>query len=744
MDVMQLGHNLLVLAGILSVGILAFSSIGLIRRSGRFVEMARVGFYLLFVVIAATTGCLVYGFTAGVYNVQSVYNHSEQFLPLSFKVACLWAGLDGSLLFWTFLLCGLSAIAAYQHRPAAASAAGRRLEPYVYLILAAIALFFVLVTWSENPFKSIPIDQRLRLAHMHGVPLDEHGNLLDGVGLNQQLVNYWFVIHPPTLYLGFVAWTIPFAFGLAGVLANDLGSHWVRTVRRWSMVSWIFLTSGIVLGGLWAYRQLGWGGYWAWDPVENASLLPWLTGTAFVHSLLVMERRDLLKGWTVFLLCLTFFLTIVATWMTRSAVVSSIHAFAGGAIGTWFQIFLFVIAGGTAFVLAWRSRTLRGTDRIDAILSRESVFFLNNLVLVIIAAVVFGLSFLPKISHDWFASMRTDQDGAAYNTIATPFFVVLLALTALGPGLSWIRTTPATLARNFRTPLVATVVFLLLLYAYFAWKGLLPEGLRHIGADGEPRNAIFSLSLDVANQPPTALYPTGIVLGLCFFTLAAVATDIARGVRARVRNRGEGILQAAGRLAVRNNRRYGGYVVHAGLAILAAGIVISSMFKEREEFILKVGDAGRVGPYLVSPISETVSETPVPGEPYAKVQVLFRVYRVPSGGLRTAHGEVKDIRQDLENARVVAELLPERRFYPKKREWISEVTIWRRPLEDIYIFFSGRDQTGKIGFVVHLNPFMAFLYLGWFAMVGGSVFAALPLGGRKGRARWDPVRGEAR
>ena len=761
MEVLSLGRNLLVLGGLLSLAIFFLSLGGHLRRSQRLLEGARAGFYGLAAVVGGSAACLLYAFYAGVYNADCVYNNSERFLPAFFKLAGLWAGLDGSLLFWTFLLALFAAVAALQHRWSSRHPEGRRLEPCVYMVLSAIALFFVVVTWNENPFKTLTLDQRLRLSDFHRVPIDESGNLLDGGGLNQQLVNYWFVIHPPTLYLGFVGWTVPFAFGIAGLLAGELGEYWRRTVRRWSLVAWIFLTSGIILGGLWAYRQLGWGGYWAWDPVENASLLPWLTATAFVHSILVMERRDLLKGWSVFLLILTFYLTIVGTWMTRSGVVNSVHAFAGGAIGTWFLVFLFVLAGFSIFVLAYGWRALRGTDRIESLMSREAVSFTNNLVLVTMTVVVMVLSFLPKITHDWFASMRTEEDGVPYNQILTPFFALLLFLTAVGPGLGWVKTPGAMLRRNFRGPVVATVVFMLLLYAYFFWRGLIGEWKDVFIPKGRTLREI--LIPNPGAQHPTALYPTGLLLGLSFFIFATVIADFLRGVAARVRNSGENPLAALIRFALRNNRRYGGYTVHLGIAILAAGIVVSSMFKVKEELVLKLGESIRVGSYVVTPVSESVNETPLPGEPYAKVEVLFRVAKAATPSLPVAHGESAP--KDAMGARsgagakdasgtkgdpgmpsaataqretpleTVVELRPERRFYPKKNQWISEVTIHRRLFEDIYIYFSGRDAQGHIGVAVFLNPLMIFIYLGWFTMIGGAVFAALPLGaGKKPRS----------
>ncbi|MBI4604772.1 MAG: cytochrome c biogenesis protein CcsA [Planctomycetes bacterium] len=717
MEVLQLGHQLLLLGTGINAVIFALAILGILLKDRRLVVAARTGFYGLLAVVGGSAGCLAYGFVAGLYNNDYIYNYSERFLPLGFKLAGLWAGLDGSLLFWTFLVCGFAAMVALQHRWSARHPTGRRLEPYVYLVLSSVIAFFCLVTWHQDPFGAMGLDQRLRLASGHNIPLDDSGNLLDGSGLNQQLVNYWFVIHPPTLYIGFVAWTVPFAFAMAALLAGELGDYWIRVVRRWSMVAWIFLTSGIILGGLWAYRQLGWGGYWAWDPVENASFLPWCTGTAFLHSVMIQERRDMLKGWNVLLILVTFFLTIVGTWMTRSGVVDSVHAFAGGDIGTWFQAFLFTIAGISLFCFCLRCRQLLGTHSLESVLSREAAFFINNLVLVIIAGVVFFLSFYDRISHDWFGKNLKNQ--GIYGIVVTPFFAALLFLTAVGPSLGWVKTSTASLRRNLLAPVAATVLFTAGLYAFLAARGL----------TGTWREVLLPR---LEGQHPSAFYPTGLFFALSFFICAMVSSELWRGLKARVTYRREDFLTAFFQLVFRNNRRYGGYLVHVGIAVLTTGIMASSMFKESEELALSVGESARVGPYLITPVEERFVSEPRPGEPYQKDEVLFRVTRA-QGALPVAHGEAREAPLAGSGAagEVVSELWGERRFYPKKGEWIKEVTIDRRLVEDIYVYFAGRDEKGKIVISFHLNPLMVLIYLGWFTMIAGALFAALPIPGSK-------------
>jgi cytochrome c-type biogenesis protein CcmF len=731
MEVLEFGHKLLVVAAVLTGAIFLCSLGGILLRERRLVLSARAGFYVLFVVLVGSATCLSYGFVTGEYNNEYIYNYSEKHLPTFFKVAGLWAGLDGSLLFWTLVLSAYCAVAAFQHRVSSRHPVGRRMEPYVYLVLTSVVGFFVAVSINENVFSVMDIEKRLGLAQTHQVGIDGSGNLLDGHGLNPQLVNYWFVIHPPTLYLGLIGFTIPFAFTIAALCVGEVGDYWVRITRRWTMVAWIFLTCGVFLGGFWAYRQLGWGGYWAWDPVENASFLPWLAGTAFLHSIMIQERRDMLRGWNVFLILLTFFLTIMATWMTRSGVVGSIHAFAGGGtIGLWFQVFMFVIAGVSFLLLFSRMRGLRGTHSIESLLSREAAFYLNNLVLLMIAAIVFFFSFWPKLSHDWFASPVTDH---GWFKATTPFFAMLLFLTALGPGLGWVKTSLSSLRKNFTTSVLITAVLTTTVYVYFwangmlgTWREVLLPRYWHLE---QPRFWDLLIS-----QHPTALYPTGLFIALAFFICATVFTELARVVTARARVRKESHATAFFTTVIRNNRRWGGYTVHVGLATVTLGIIASSMFRVEEETFLRPGQSTRVGDYRIELVEAKLRPNAIPGEPYWKDEVLFRVTEVASAGLPVAHG-VADAEAAHGKETLVTELRPEGRFYPKQNNWIYEVSIHRRLLEDVYVYakrvMSGPQLDDNFAMTLYVNPLMWLLYIGWFMMIAGALYAALPLAGSR-------------
>ena len=723
MEVLEFGRQLLFLSIFVGAAVLVLSVVGWTLKDRRLVAGARAGMFGLAATITFSAACLVYGFVSGQYDVEYVFNYSEKLLPPFFKFAGLWAGLDGSLLFWTMLLSLCGAIVAFQNRSANLHPTARRLEPYVYAVLAVVTMFFVYLCWSENPFQVFDESRKEGLAARFKVDLDAQGRLTDGAGLNPQLVNYWFVIHPPTLYFGFIAFTVPFAYAIAALVSGELGDGWIKIVRRWTMVAWLFLTSGIILGGLWAYRQLGWGGYWAWDPVENASFLPWCAGTAFLHSVMVQERRDMLKAWNVFLIILTFFLTIWATWMTRSGVVESVHAFAGGDIGVKFQWFMVAIGASGLFLLGLRWRDLKSRNQFDSLLSRESVFLLNNLVLIVILVCVLGLSFFSKITHDFLAHKQT-LGIPTYNLIMTPAFAVLLFLTALGPGLGWVRTSGTALRRNFIKPALFSVVVVAALYTYWGVSGQLGAFSDVLVPYPEARH-------------PTAFYPTGLFVGLCVFICATVWAELYRTVAARVRLRKESLMQASFNTVVRNNRRWGGYLVHVGIAVLAFGIVWSSMFKIEKHLNLALGESAVVGPYRVTPTAEEEWD-PEPGAPYRRLEASFRITRAAST-LPTAYGSdageagggAVASAEAVADESVVAVLTPELRYYPKKNEWIKEVSIERRLHEDLYVYYAAKEPNGKFVLTVFVNPMMVLLYVGWFLMGAGGIFAALPIPGSK-------------
>jgi cytochrome c-type biogenesis protein CcmF len=445
---------------------------------------------------------------------------------------------------------------------------------------------------------------------------------------------------------------------------------------------------------------------------------------------MIQERRDMLKGWNVFLIFLTFFLTIVGTWMTRSGVVESVHAFAGGSdIGLWFQGFMFILAAGSMFLLCYRLRELQGSHSMVSLLSREAAFYVNNLVLLMIAAIVFFFSFWPKLSHDFLAAPVTDH---GWFKATLPFFALLLFLTAVGPGLGWVKTSVSSLRRNFLKSILVTIVFTAGVYIFLDSRGLL----------GTWREVLLPKYFHVADsqrrfwdlliwQHPSSFYPTGVFLGLACFIFCVVLSELYRTVSARVRLRKESLTTAFVTTVLRNNRRWGGYTVHLGIAILTVGMVGSSMFQIKTETVLAPGETAELGPYRIKLVEANLRAEPVPGEPYWKDEVVFRVTRKPDGPLPLAHGAAAAAGEEV----LVTELRPEGRFYPKQENWIYEVTIHRKLLEDIYVYAKRVAEGGQVrdlfAMTLYVNPLMMLIYLGWFTMIGGAFFAALPLAGSR-------------
>jgi len=689
--VLEAGRLLLTGSLILTLAVICLALLGILRKDRRLVAGARSGFYGLLVLVGGSAGCLVYGFLTGQYDNSYVFNYSEQSLALPFKLAGLWAGLDGSVLFWSLILTGFSAAVAFQHHWSSQHPVGRRLEPWVYVVLASVLLFFLLITYQfANPFEFMDLLKRHELAQRLGISMDPGGGLQDGRGLNPQLENYWMAIHPPTLYLGFVGFTVPFAFAIASLITREMGDYWIRITRRWTMISWVLLTNGIILGGLWAYEMLGWGGYWAWDPVENASLFPWFAGTAFIHSVMIQERRDMLKAWNVFLIFFTFFLTIIATYMTRSGVVSSVHAFAGGGqIGAWFLGFMGLSGAASLFLLFFRFGDLRGKHQLESPLSREAAFYFNNLVLVALALAVLFISLFPKFSHDFLG--RSESVGIPhYNRITTPLWILLVFLTAVGPQLGWVKTSPENLKRNLLVPALAGAAAIPLLYGFWFLQGTVTD----------LKKAVYPL-----------FYPVAILIALSVFIFASIFTEFHRGIRTRVRHRGENILQGFLSLFVLNNRRYGGYIVHLGFGVMVTGIVVSSFFRvKREDMSLQPGDRGTVGKYEV----EVAPYNPVNdfrrariGQPFDKDVARFTI-RDGSGS-------------------VLASLRPERHYYPKQENLVRTPAISRGFINDFYISFTDRTREGKVIFTIFVNPLVNWIWFGWLLMMAGGLLAILPM-----------------
>ncbi len=709
----DLGRALERVAFVAAILTALLAALAVVARDRRLVAAARNTLIGGGVAILGAAGALVGAFFEGAYGIDYVFHYSERKVSAQYKLAGLWAGLDGSILLWAMILGVIGAALAWSFRKRGLDPSGRRLEPYVYVVFACVQVFFLAVICLQaDPFAPINPDVVAGLSDLQGRaargPYLWDGIPRDGKGLNPLLENYWMTIHPPSVYLGFILYTVPFAFGMAALAAGEFSSYWIRTTRRWTMVAWLFNTTGIVLGGLWAYEVLGWGGYWAWDPVENASFLPWLTGTAFLHSVMIQERRDMLRVWNALLIAMTFVLSIFGTYLTRSGIVSSVHAFAGGEIGQWFLAFLLLLIAASVFLLFFRMRDLRSANSIDSLLSREGVFLLNNMVLVAIAVAIVLLTLWPKISNEFLKNPIT-LGVPVYNRVCVPFFLLLFFLTALGPSTAWVRTSVSRFLRNLLVPAIlaiaATVATL--------WVSF----VKIRGGDAE--------------QPLTPLdhvYPTGVLTFLGWWIVLSLAWEFVRTVAATGRATGRDPVTAALRVVVGNNRRWGGYVVHAGLAIMGIGIASSTMYAtEHQNVPLVPQKPVRIGPYEYE---VTAQREAVPVSAYLSTKLDVTVRSLAAGGGPDA---------------VVGHMAPEYRFYPatayrQQAQPQSEVAILHRPGEDLYLYFekpgpNGFPRTAEglpiFGFTIFRKPLILLVWGGWIVMLAGGLFAAAPLGRRK-------------
>src|SRR5438552_2924787 len=477
-------------------GVLAGVAGGL-RRRAHLVRSAEHAAYAAFGLVVIATAILLRALLRHDFTLEYVAAYSSSTLPTQYTIAALWGGQKGSLLFWSLLLTFFTTIVQVQNRER-----NRALMPFVTATLMTVAVFFLsLLVFVTDPFERLPVAAR------------------EGADLNPLLQNYWMMIHPPSLYTGYVTVSVPFAFAIAALATGQLGDAWIRSTRRWTLFSWFFLTLGNVFGGAWAYEVLGWGGYWAWDPVENAAFMPWLVMTAFLHSVMIQEKKDMLKVWNVSLIVLAFSLTIFGTFLTRSGVISSVHSFTQSGLGPFFMWFLaFELAVAIALVV-WRLPLLRSENQLESFFSREAAFLFNNLILLGICFTIFWGTVFPVIS-EWVRGVKITVGPPFFNKVNAPLGLGLLFLTGIGPVIAWRRATPKNLRRSFALPVAVGIGSALLL-------ALL--GMRQIAA-------LTSFSL-------------------CGFVATTIVAEFARGTRARQALVGESAGTALAHLVSKNHRR---------------------------------------------------------------------------------------------------------------------------------------------------------------------------------------------
>ncbi|HEV8225569.1 MAG TPA: heme lyase CcmF/NrfE family subunit [Methylomirabilota bacterium] len=606
-------------------------------RSG---ERAAVGIWVL---ITACIALMLYAFLTFDFSVRYVAFNTNRGTPFYYRITALWGALEGSIVLWSWLLSIYALIVVVQYR---------RRQPELYpwvlsVMLGTLAFFLLVMTIPAPPFERLsPIPP-------------------DGRGLNPLLEDSGMITHPVALYLGFTGFTVPFAFAVAALIVKRTGEEWITITRRWTIIAWYFLSLGLLIGGWWSYHVLGWGGYWAWDPVENAAFMPWLTATAFLHSVMIQERRHMLKLWNLGLIFLTFGLTLFGTFLTRSGIIGSVHSFTQGSIGVFFLAFLALVLLGSFSLLASRVDRLRAEGVLDSVVSRESMFLLNNLFLVAAAFTVFFGTVFPLLSEA-VRGVKVSVGAPFFNLVNIPIFLALLFLMGVGPLIAWRRASAENLKRNFLKPVLAGVVA-----------------------------AAILRGLGVGN----ALVLTA--MALVVFVAGTISLDLFRAVRTRRRN-GNGWAAATFGLLLRQNRRYGGFIVHLGILVIALGVAGSQAWSVQTEVTLQKGQTVDLAGYHVRFDGLDATEE----SNHAKVTGTFTL----SNGRR---GETV--------------LLPGRKFYPQEQTPIAAVDYRLGLLEDVYLVLGDFSRDGSQATVkLQVNRMVSWLWIGGLVLTLGAALAILP------------------
>jgi cytochrome c-type biogenesis protein CcmF len=577
------------------------------------------------------------------FGVRYVYEHVSNYLPDVYAVSALWAGPEGSLLLWLWLTTIITA-AMILWKQVWHNAAG----PYVLATMAFSQAFLALIlVMVSNPFELLS-----------SVPVE-------GQGLNPLLQNIWMVIHPPVVFVGYAAYTAPFALAIGGLVTGQLGKDWLQSVRCWALFAWLFLGTGILMGAWWAYLELGWGGYWGWDPVENSSLIPWLVGTALLHSLMIQQRRNALRIWNLWLVTLAFALCIFATFVTRSGIIQSVHAFGRSAIGYYFMAFIVLCLASLAGLLALRRRVLRGQQEFKVLLSRETSLLLTNLLLLGAALVVLVGTLFPALV-ELVQGRQAALDISFYERTVGPLVLVIIGLIGICPLVAWGGGAPDRLRRDLLVPAVVAIVVVVVLFV--------------VGV----RQAVALISF-----------------AICAFAGFSLLSMFYRGTRSRRQRTGEAISFAFLRMFLTNRRRYGAHIVHLGIVLIAVGVTGSSIYQDEVQVALEPGESIDVQGYTLDYQDFASEELP-------DQQRFTAVVDVHKG------------------ARRVATLRPEKDFHWNVEQWVTEVAIHSTLKEDLYLILAGFEASGLASFRILINPLVAWLWVGGGALLFGGTFAWWP------------------
>ena len=607
----------------------------------------RAGILGQFVFVTMAAATLIYALVTTDFSIKYVAFNTTRATPVYYRVTGLWGALEGSLLLWEWILIIFSALVAWIYKDR-----HREMIPWVLMIFSIVSAFFLaVIAFASNPFESVfPVPP-------------------DGRGLNPLLEDANMLTHPPLLYTGFVGLTVPYAFAMAALIIGKLDEGWIVTTRRWTLTAWFFLTMGNLVGAWWSYHVLGWGGYWAWDPVENAAFMPWLPATAFLHSIQVQENRRMLKVWNLSLIIVAFSLTIFGTFLTRSGILSSIHAFSSGPVGGLFLGFLAFVLLGSFGLLAYRSDRLKGQPQLDSMVSRESAFLLNNVVLVSALFTIFLGTVFPLLSEA-VAGVQVSVGAPYFNSVTAPLFLFLVFLMGVGPMIAWRRASWDNLQRNFIWPCIASV---LMGTALFVWK--VREFLPLLG---------FTLMA---------------------FVVFTIVFDTWRAVGARRRIAGEGLFGALRTLARRNQRRYGGLVVHLGVVLILMGIAGSMSYSIEREATLERGQTLAVGPYRVR--FDELSGTQQPT--HLRVEGRFRVFN---------------------DGHDLGTMAPALKFFPSQQSPIGRAVHRMTLGSDLYLILSGFSEVtaNQATLKALVRPLVSWIWVGGFVMALGTCLSIWPMG----------------
>ena len=659
------GFGVLVVTFVVALYSVIAAILGERKQSAQMVESARRAQLLTFPLLSLGAGVLIYLLVNNQFNVSFVYEVTSRSMPTYLKITAWWGGQSGSLLFWAWLLSAFTSAVTLRKWER-----DREFLPWVIVVSSVTLAFFLSMNiFFENPFarfyQTVQGVEAYTFKPAGGIPV----NPQDGQGLNPLLRHPGMIIHPPMLYLGFVSFVIPFAFAIAALVTGRTDDRWTRITRRWTLWAWLFLSLGLVLGGRWAYDVLGWGGYWGWDPVEIAAFMPWLTGTAFLHSVMIQEHKGMLKHWNMILIMLTYALVLFGTFLTRSGVLSSVHAFAQSAIGPMFFGFIGLTFITSIALLIWRWPELQSETEMKSMISREAFFLLNNLLFLSVLVVCFWGVIFPLIS-ELFTGQKVTVGPPFYERANGPLFGAMLALMGIAPLSAWGKSTFTTLGRALWKPTIPALFVPVL--AYLA-------GYTHL----------------------VAL----ITFFLVAFVISVTLYDTFRGARARQRAQKENFLTALARLAGRNRRRYGGYLIHISMMLMAVGIIGIEIFQTETQGTISQGQSLQLDGYTIQYNEVSSWDDPGAGVNYTRAVV--------------------DISKD---GRYLGQLYPRIDFYFDSQQTMTIPGLRSTLQDDLYILLVDWQPVSAMGatFKVYHNPLINWLWVGSLVFITGMLFAAWP------------------